>query len=326
MAHSGAPPRALSDVRTTAGLRRRGTHLATRCADGAGAFYATLTVVCEGARRGDLLEDDNMDLSRRRMLQLGGLGVVAVGGLRVPFSAGCGRLGQPAGPAAAPAPVPSAVRFAARVRAGRDGRGRVRQVRHVRHQRAAGHCSGAALGPASGRLRLRGKRPGPDHPRRARHSRGGEGAQPAAGGPPPLRVPVPDVDAPARQPVASGVRRLRQRRHSAGQQQGLPVAQREHECSDAVVPRPRRAPHGRERLLRVGRTVPGPRPCRTGAAPDAVAFRRPTDRCRCDVRGERRPGVRRLEANRACGATSSWSTACPGPCCRCNGGSTASGC
>ena len=56
------------------------------------------------------------------------------------------------------------------------------------------------------------------------------------------------VDPPARVGVAAAVRRLRQRRHLPRLVQGLPVPEHPGRA-DALVPRPRRAPHGAERLL-----------------------------------------------------------------------------
>ena len=185
-----------------------------------------------------------MELSRRSMLQLGGLGAVAVGGLTLPLSnavvAKSASLLDPSR-----LPLPYRRQFAlppviTPTETGEDEFGKF--ATYVINERPA-----TAQVLPSGQLLhgfgYNGTIPGPTF-----HVERGvrvvaKRAQPAAGGAPDVRVPVRDVDAPARQPVAARVRRLRQRRHAAGEQQGLPVAHAPDEGPDALVPRPRRPQH-----------------------------------------------------------------------------------
>jgi hypothetical protein len=130
--------------------------------------------------------------------------------------------------------------------------------------RGGASCSGAH--PAGGRLATtvfgyEGLAPGP-----TMKMRQGRRVRLRVRGHPPLLYPssatIHDVDPPARVGVAAAVRRLRQRRHSAGILQRLPIPERSAR-PDALVPRPRGTPHHGERLLRPGRAVPHPRPRRS---------------------------------------------------------------
>ena len=68
-----------------------------------------------------------------------------------------------------------------------------------------------------------------------------------------------DLDAPARLGLAAAVRRLRQRHHRPAAEEVLPLPQLPA-GPHALVPRPRRALHRAERLLRLGVAVPPARP------------------------------------------------------------------
>ena len=77
--------------------------------------------------------------------------------------------------------------------------------------------------------------------------------------PPAVRARLQHLDPPARVGVAAAVRRVRRRRHApraTTRTTGTRTARRPH----ALVPRPRRAPHRAERLLRARRAVPPARP------------------------------------------------------------------
>ena len=125
-------------------------------------------------------------------------------------------------------------------------------VHEAGHGRRRPGPQDATVGLQRQRARADGQgRAGPPH----RHAPG----QQPAGDPPAPALHAVDVGAPARVTVAAGVRRVRQRHHEPRSVQGLPLP--EHpDGPDALVPRPRRAPHGGERPHGPGRAVP---PART---------------------------------------------------------------
>ena len=95
-----------------------------------------------------------------------------------------------------------------------------------------------------------------------------------------------DLDAPARLGVEAAVRRVRQRHHEGRPDQAVHLPEQAGR-PDALVPRPRRAPHRRERLHGPGRAVPPARRRREGPEHPEVGVRPP------DVHhGRRRPAVR----------------------------------
>ena len=78
---------------------------------------------------------------------------------------------------------------------------------------------------------------------------GGAPLQPAAGHAPDVWLPAVHVGAPARLGLAAAVRRLRERHHQPESVQGLPLSELAR-GANALVPRPWRAPHRRERVPR----------------------------------------------------------------------------
>ena len=87
------------------------------------------------------------------------------------------------------------------------------------------------------------RRDQPDDPRRQGPAAGDHPRQRPAGDPSPARLRVVDVRAPARLGLAAAVRRLRERRDQAGPVQALRLPEPAGRA-DALVPRPRRPPHG----------------------------------------------------------------------------------
>ena len=141
-------------------------------------------------------------------------------------------------------------------RGGRQGPGRGHRGGLLHHQ------AGAGPGTDPGRpdledQRVRLQRPGPrpHHPRSSGPPGRRSPHQQAAGDPPHARLRAVDLDSPARVGLAAPVRWLRQRHHEPRRVQGLPVPQRPG-LAHALVPRPRRAPHRRERLHGPRRAVP----------------------------------------------------------------------
>ena len=141
-------------------------------------------------------------------------------------------------------------------------------------------------------LRLQRHRSGTDDPGAPGHPAERDRAQRAAGEAPELGLRVLDVDPPARLGLEAAVRRLRQRHHPGRPEQDLPVPEQPG-VALALVPRPRRAPHRRERLHGPGRDVPHERRAR-GLAADPEGQLRPAGRdLGQDVRRQRQPHVRR---------------------------------
>ncbi len=163
-------------------------------------------------------------------------------------------------------------------------------------------------------LRLRPARTGADHPRPddprpARHAADGDAGQQAADGTPVPQLRPVDLDAPARLGVEAAVRRVRQRHHQGRPDQALRLPEQAGR-PDALVPRPRRAPHRRERLHGPGGPVPPARRRREGTEHPEVDVGRPAgdrpvrpaaDPGRQDVQLERRVPLRRRRAHRPVG-------------------------
>ena len=125
--------------------------------------------------------------------------------------------------------------------------------------------------------------------------------------------------------LAAPVRRLRQRHHPPRRVQGLPLPELPGRA-DALVPRPRRPPHRRERVHGPRGAVPPARPGRAGAADPARPVRPAVHPQGRHVPGQRLPGHRRQQTRTASTATSSSSTACRGRRWRSSRASTASAC
>ena len=170
--------------------------------------------------------------------------------------------------------TPCAVHDAVRPTA---GAGTGAQERHHRllPDLDAARADGVHPGPEDRGLGLQRAGAGPDHQGGAGPRRRRAPDQQPADGAPDAEVHAVDVGAPARPGLLAAVRRLRQRHHQPRPVQGLPLPELA-ERPDALVPRPRRPPHGRERADGTGGPLPAHRLPRDLVAP----ARRASSTCR----------------------------------------------
>ena len=194
-------------------------------------------------------------------------------------------------------PAAQAVRGAVRGTAGRPAEGHHQGPRRGHRRAALRHHPerGPRADPADDQdpdLRLRRHRARPHHPGAQGPADRRQGDERAAGHAPAVGLRGVDLRAPARIGVQAAVRRLRQRHHPPRRVQDLPLPELAGR-PDALVPRPRRPPHRRERLHGAGRGVPAGRRGR-GPAADPQGRLRPAARHhRQDVRRRRQVHVRR---------------------------------
>ncbi len=243
-------------------------------------------------------------MERREVLKIGALGAVAAGGLAIPLSGAAApsrrarwRTATCRGPYVAKFRRPPVLKPYGYTD---DENGRTALYAVTAQQADAS----IVPGPDDQGLGLQRDGARPDDQRRPAHPRAAPRAQPAAHDAPAVRTPVPHLDPPARVRLAAAVRRLRERPHPRRRGEGVPVPGLPG-GADALVPRPRRPPHGAERLHRARRAVPPARRTRARTAA-AGRVRRAADHHRRDVRRERSVRRTTTRASRACGATSSW--------------------
>ena len=245
-----------------------------------------------------------MQMSRREALMAGGLGILGVGGLAVPLGAGlqakaASRL------ATRNMPVPYAAAFirppVLPYTALHDAEGPYR-LYTVTEQRAMARIVNGLDTPVYAYNGIFPARPS----RCPRAPASSCGCATSCRRCTPPSAPVQHLDPPARLGVAAAVRRVRQRHHPPRSQE-LPVPELAA-GPHPLVPRPQRAHTAQNVVLGPGRAVPPPDPCERALLPAGRVTTSAPDLGH-DVQADGSLAYDDNRPRRACGATSSWSTA-----------------
>ena len=253
-----APPEIGGRVTPLIGVCRA-NHLRHRCSQNAGKSPRPTTCgrdgggsVSDGPRISTIsaIRGTAMHLSRRDMFKIGGLGALGAAGLAIPFgNTVSGSSASLLSSSKMPKPYQATfgrLEVLSPVVAGWTTRAR---SDYYDITAKAGRGAGIVPGMLTPGARLRRRGAGAADRRRAGHPHRDDDAQQAPRRASHLRHPDADLHPPARVGVAAAVRRLRQRHHLARAEEVLPLPELPA-GPHALVPRPRRALHRAERLLR----------------------------------------------------------------------------